>query len=402
MKLKTLLSLYLVVFASTFGFATMVIVFTPMIMQPHWGIVDAAATLPFRVIILGFLLGLYPLGQFFGAPLLIHFSDRQGRKRAFITSLFMTAVAYAGISLSLYFHLLLPLFAFVLLAGLSESNLAIAECAISDFALPHHHRRLLTYIHVAWSGAFLCGAIIAAIFINDTIVLVSQLATPFAFIAVLLLVSCVWILAFFKETKEKRTPKYIRAEKAFAHFLSAFTEKKMRAFYGINFFFYLAIFGFFRAYPMHLVHHFDLSIASLAIFSIWISIPIIVTDFWFTGWAQKRFSTKSLLIFGGLLTSLSMLVIALPIAHGILLWIALFLTAFGVGCCMPLCPFYISHKAPSQLYGEVLAHDETLRTGAEAFATLTVGLLAAVFIPFPLIVFSIAALIGTLFIALKK
>ncbi len=380
----------------------MVIIFTPMIMQPHWDVIDPAASLSFRVIILGFLLGLYPLGQFFGAPFLIHFSDKHGRKRAFLISLLITAFAYVGISLCLYFNLLMPLFGFVLLAGLSESNLAIAECAISDFALPHHHRLLLTYIHVAWSAAFLCAAIMAVIFFNDTIELLPHLATPFAFIAGLLLASCIWILAFFKETKEKATTTYIRAEKAFSKFLSAFSEKKMRTFYGINFFFYLAIFGFFRAFPMHLVHHFNLSIADLATFSIWISIPIIFTDFWFTGWAQKRFTTKSLLIFGGLLTSLSMFLIALPIAHGPLLWIALFLTAYGIGCCMPLCPFYISHKAPSQLYGEVLAHDETLRTGAEAFATLTVGLLAAVFIPFPLIVFAIAAFIGTLLIALKK
>jgi len=134
---------------------------------------------------------------------------------------------------------------------------------------------------------------------------------------------------------------------------------------------------------------------------VWMTIPIIVTDFWFTDWAQKKFSSKSILVVSGLTSALFMLLMTLPIGDGPLLWACLFIIAFGIGCCMPLCPFFIAHKSRHELYGEVLAHDETLRTGTEAFATLIVGFLAAVFISFPIIVFAAAALVGTVLIALK-
>jgi len=401
-KTRVLFPLYAVIFISSLGFAAIITVFTPMLMHPLWDIIDPTAPLSFRLILLGLLLGLYPLGQFFGAPFLIAFSDRYGRKLVFLGSLFVTALAYLAIALCVHFQLIFLLFGSIFLAGLSESNLALAECAISDLAIPHHHRRLLTYIHVVWSTAFLCGPIVAAIFTNSNLGPWFNLATPFAVIALLLFISGGWIFAFFKETKEKRSATYIPAQRAFTHFLSAFAQKGMRSFYGINFFFYLAIFGFLRAYPIHLVTLFDLSIAGLAKFSVWVAIPLIITDFWLTDWAQKKVSSKTLLIYSGSITSLSMFLMALSPIHGTFLWAILFVAAFGIGFSLPVCPFFISHKARRVLYGEILTHDETLRTGTEAFATLIVGFLAAAAVALPLIAFAIAALIGTILLIVKK
>lgn len=384
----------------------MVAIFTPMLMDFPGYITDPNLSLAQRVILLGFLLGLYPLGTFCGSPFLIHFSEKYGRKPVLIISLIITSIAYFGMFFCLQHHLLLFLLGFIFLAGLSEANLAIAECAIADFALPHHHRRYLTYIHVVWSLAFFCGPLAAALLTTNGFGPKPEHgfhpSTTFAFLGLLLLTGVIWMALFFKETKEKISMEYIRAEKAFLHFLSGFFKKNMRSFYGINFFFYLAIFGYMRAYPMHLVHQFHLTIGELAIYSAWVMVPILVTDFWFTGWAQKRFSTKSLLVFGGLLTTIGMFLTALAIPEGAWLWLILFVTAFGMGCCMPLCPFFITHKAPHELYGVLLGQDEALRTGSEALATSSVGCLAALLIPFPLIVFALSALFGTLLLALKK
>jgi len=257
---------------------------------------------------------------------------------------------------------------------------------------------------VSWicsTRVFFFGPILAAILSNGALEPWFHLATPFACNALFILIGIGWLFVFFTETKEKRSAAYIPSEKAFAHFLDAFTDRQMRNFYGINFFFYLAIFGFLRAYPMHLVQYYHLSIPGLAICIVWVAIPIILAPFWISYWAKKRFSTKSLLISAGAITSFCMIFTAFHIFEAIV-WIAFFVTAFGVGCCMNLCPYFISHKSRHELYGEVLAHDETLRTGTEAIATLTVGFLAAVFIPLPLYVFAITALIGTLFLALKN
>lgn len=370
MKPGTLLPLYAVIFISSFGFACMITIFTPMLIDPNWHIIPSETSLTIRVILLGTLLGFYPLGQFFGGPFVIHYSERYGRKPVFLVTLFITACAYAAIAFCLHFHFLAALYGCVLIAGLSESNLMLAECAISDFALPHHHRRLLTYIHVFWNGAYIFGPIFATIFTSRAIEPWFKLAIPFAVISLLLFISSGWIFAFFAETKEKISASYIPAEKAYKHFLTFFTQKKMSSYYLINFFFYLGIFGFLRAYPMHLVHQFHLTVASLAKYIMWVAIPLIVADFWFTDWIQKKISPKVVLISAGMMTSIFMVLTALPITEGAYLWITLFFTAFGIGCLMPVCPFFITRKSRHELYGEVLAHDETLRVGTEAIANV--------------------------------
>ena len=79
-SLKPLLPLYAVVFAGFVGYSLMITVFTPMIMSNHDLLLRADEPMSRRVILLGILLCLYPLGQFAGSPVLGALSDRFGRK----------------------------------------------------------------------------------------------------------------------------------------------------------------------------------------------------------------------------------------------------------------------------------------------------------------------------------
>ena len=65
-SLKRLLPLYAVVFAGFVGYSLMITVFTPMIMSNHDLLLRADEPMSRRVILLGVLLCLYPLGQFVG------------------------------------------------------------------------------------------------------------------------------------------------------------------------------------------------------------------------------------------------------------------------------------------------------------------------------------------------
>jgi MFS family permease len=69
-----------VVFAGFVGYSLMITVFTPMIMSNHNFLLPPDEPMSRRVIVLGFLLCLYPLGQFVGSPVLGALSDRFGRK----------------------------------------------------------------------------------------------------------------------------------------------------------------------------------------------------------------------------------------------------------------------------------------------------------------------------------
>jgi MFS family permease len=106
----SLLPLYAVVFAGFVGYSLMITVFTPMIMSNHDLLLWADEPMSRRVILLGILLCLYPLGQFAGSPVLGALSDRFGRKPVLMISLCFTTGCYAliGIALSRRSSLSLP------------------------------------------------------------------------------------------------------------------------------------------------------------------------------------------------------------------------------------------------------------------------------------------------------
>ena len=114
----------------------MITVFTPMILQGNGGMVARNTPSSHRTILLGFLLCLYPLGQFAGSPVLGGLSDRFGRKPVLLVSLTATTFCYAFITTALKIGSFSLLAATSLIAGLAEANIVTAQSAISDVAPP--------------------------------------------------------------------------------------------------------------------------------------------------------------------------------------------------------------------------------------------------------------------------
>jgi MFS family permease len=71
-----LLPLYVVIFFGFVGYSLMITIFTPMILKNDTAMIAANTPMARKTILLGLLLGLYPLGQFVGSPIMGSLSDR--------------------------------------------------------------------------------------------------------------------------------------------------------------------------------------------------------------------------------------------------------------------------------------------------------------------------------------
>ena len=105
--LPRLLPLYAVIFAGFVGYSLMITVFTPLLLHPGSALLPPRTATGTRSLILGGLLALYPLGQFFSSPMLGSLSDRVGRRPVLLASLSLTTGCYALIVWSLYARLAL-------------------------------------------------------------------------------------------------------------------------------------------------------------------------------------------------------------------------------------------------------------------------------------------------------
>jgi DHA1 family tetracycline resistance protein-like MFS transporter len=334
--------------------------------------------------VLGVLLALYPLGQFIGSPILGAPSDRCGRRRILIGSLGATTALYGAIASALAIQSLALLMVSSFVAGLSEANVVIAQGAIADAASRGDRERLFGYVYLSSSLAYVVGPLGGGKLADRSLASWFSYQTPYWAVAILLLVVLIAITLWFKETRRQTTEQSSYLE-AFTNLRRVVTDRRLRGLYWINFLLYLAIFGFFRVYPMYLVDRFHLSVGRVSEFIAWVAVPIVFANVWLVGALSKRLVPRRLVIASALATGVLMAVIVLPSSRASL-WFTLGSTALALAVCLPSCATMLSLTADDNEQGRVMGNNQSMQVGAESVSGLVGGSLAAAAIRLPLLV----------------
>src|SRR5579871_393996 len=273
-----LLPLYFVVFAGYVGYSLMITVFTPMLLRSDSPLIAAGDPMSKRTMLLGFLLCLYPLGQFLGSPIMGSLSDRFGRKPVLLISLCITTVSYAFIAVALTVGSLPLLAAASLIAGLAEANILTAQSAIADVSAPQDRNRLFGYIYMSVSAAYIVGPVVGGKLADPALVHWFSYATPFWMAFGLLAVTLLATALLFSETHPVSSRQPMPLMRAFTNLAAVISDTRLRRLYWLNFLFYLAIFGFFRCYPMYLVDEYHLGVSRVSEFVAWVGVPIVIAN----------------------------------------------------------------------------------------------------------------------------
>ena len=121
-------------------------------------------------------------------------------------------------------------------------------------------------------------------------------ATPYWAVTILLGGVLLAIVARFPET-HRATEDAGRYLDAFTNLARIVTDRRLRPLYLINFVLYLAIFGFFRVYPMYLVDQFHLGVGSVSEFIAYVAVPIVIANVWLVGALSRRASPRTMVLF---------------------------------------------------------------------------------------------------------
>jgi MFS family permease len=388
------LPLYVVVFVGFLGYSLMIATFTPMILHNDNGMLSQTSSLAQRSLVLGVLLALYPLGQFLGSPVLGALSDRFGRRPMLIASLMATTLLYVGIASALAVHSLPLLLVSCFLAGLSESNIVLAQGAIADTAPRADRNRLFGYIYLSASLAYVVGPLGGGQLADHSLVSWFTYATPYWAVTVLLGCVLVMVLGWFRET-HVGTDTGGRYLESFTNLARVVTDRRLRPLYLVNFILYLSIFGFFRVYPMYIVDEFHLGVARLSEYVAFVAVPIVIANVWMIGALSRHARPRTLVQFSALAMGLLMALIVLP-RTTTSLWFTLGFTALALAVCLPSCAAMLSLAADDREQGRAMGNNQSVQVGAESISGLVGGALAALVIPLPLLVFAGLAIVGSL------
>ncbi|MCH9716976.1 MAG: MFS transporter, partial [Gammaproteobacteria bacterium] len=194
-KFREILPLYAVIFLGFVGYALTITLFIPMLMNTTFPLVPANTSVAARASLSGFLLAMYPLGQFFGSPVIGTLSDHFGRKKVLLLSLVACLFGFIGMGLSIHFHQLLLLFISSFITGLFESNMAISQSVIADRVDDTFQKtRLIGYAYSSCSLGWVVGASLGGI--GGTAL---GYSAPFWITAVGVLCLMSWVSYSFKE-----------------------------------------------------------------------------------------------------------------------------------------------------------------------------------------------------------
>jgi MFS family permease len=396
--LRRLLPLYLVVFMGFAGYSLMITVFTPMLLRGGCPMLPIDAPIAERTITLGVVLCLYPLGQFIGSPILGALSDRFGRRPVLLASLSATTICYGLIAVALMLDSLMLLCMASMLAGLGEANIVTAQGAITDLVPSAARNRYFGYIYMSVSLAYIVGPLIGGKMADPNLVHWFDDATPFWAVTLLLAMTTLTILRHFRETCSPGAGARPGLIAALAGIATVLTDARLRRFYVVNGLLYLAIFGFFRSYPMYLVDEFHLGVSRVSEFVAWVGVPIVLANCWLTGFLSARFSVRALTVWSALLTGCCMFGVVVPGTQAAL-WLSLFLPAAALAVCLPSCATLLSNAAAHDQQGLVMGNNQAIQVGAEALSGLLAGLLAALLVKLPLIVLGCIALVAAVLAA---
>ena len=385
--------LYLVVFIGFVGYSLMITVFTPLILRDDGGILPSSTSLGTRTLVLGGVLAVYPLAQFVGSPILGALSDRFGRRPVLLVSLAASTALYGLLALALHLNSLPLLVLACLLAGLSEANIAIAQSAIADLSEAADRGRLFGYVYLSSSLAYVVGPLGGGKLADPGIVSWFGYPTPFLAVAALLLATLVFTATHFRETHRPDPSTRLGLGRAFANVGAAFAPGPLRPLFLGNFVLYLAIFGFFRVYPMYLVDHFGMGVSRESEFIAWVAVPIVLANLGLVAWLSGKLDPRRLTVRFGIALAVCLALVVVPHPEGAL-WATLFACSLALAVCLPSMAAMISAAVGPAEQGAALGSNQSLQVGAEGVSGLAGGGLAAISTSLPLPAMGALALLG--------
>jgi DHA1 family tetracycline resistance protein-like MFS transporter len=394
LDLKPLLPLYLVIFTGFCGYSLMITLFVPMLMGPN-GFLGPDATTGWRSLVLGVLLAIYPLGQFLGSPVLGALSDRYGRKPVLTISLLIAVAAYVLISLGIELRSLVLIAIACLIGGLAESNIAIAQSAVSDVAAPDQRPRLFAWIYSFCSLGYIAGPVF-----GGQLAVRLGWSAPFWLTVPLLIVTLIWVCLSFRETHRPEKDKPFEAFAALTNLGTVFTDRPIRQLYLVNFLIYLGLFGYFRMVLVYMVDKWHTTVDQTTLIYSGLALISAVASFGLMAPLARRFGLNRVAVGSTTLAGLAMISITFPAQLGSI-WITAGLTTLIGTLALAACPTMLSNLVSSERQGRVMGNNQALQVGAESLSAAIGGALAAIVIPLPLVAFGMLLIAVGLLLAVR-
>lgn len=144
-------------FVDSLGIGLVYPIFAALLFDGSSQMVAPDATLAWRGALLGILISLTPLTQFFSSPIMGTFSDIKGRKLALTCGIGLGFVGYCLAVIGIWMNALVLLFLYRILVGISDGTQAVAQAALADISTEENKSRHFSLLNACQGFGFTIG-----------------------------------------------------------------------------------------------------------------------------------------------------------------------------------------------------------------------------------------------------
>lgn len=188
-------------FVDYLGIGLVYPIFAMLLFDPAQTLVAADASPEYRGFMLGILIGLTPISQFFCSPLLGAFSDLKGRKPALILGIGAGCLGYILAVIGILSCSLSLLFLYRILVGASDATAAVAQATLADISTEQNKAKRFAYLNACLGLGFTVGPFLGGILADSSIVSWFGYATPLILAGAMSLTNLILVLRKFPETR---------------------------------------------------------------------------------------------------------------------------------------------------------------------------------------------------------
>ena len=394
-KSSPLLPVFITVFIDMLGIGIMIPVFAPLIIRNQHGLLDAAANEQTRNIIYGLLAAIFPLFQFFGAPILGALADKYGRKKILLISLIGTFVGYLLFAYSIQAKWLWLLFVARAIPGFTGGNISIVLASLADISAPKDRAKNFGLVGMAFGLGFIFGPVIGGLLADSKVCSWFDFSTPLWFTAFLTLINIFFVIQRFPETYQPTSAKQLSLLAGIKNLKKAFQLTNLRV---VLLSLFLLAFGFSfftQFFSVFVIKKFDFDQRQIGLIFGFVGIWIAITQGLLTRIASKHFSSPQILRVSLLVFAAGLFGLILPDTVAVM-YVFNAIIAIGQGLSQPNFASIVSSIADKDTQGEMLGVQQSVQSVALIIPPLVAGFIVNIDYRLPILVSSFCLLLSWL------
>jgi len=379
-KSKIIRTLFLTIIAEVISFGVLIPIVPLLFTEPSssFYMLSSGASIEVGYILLGLLIGLYPLGQFLATPILGEISDIYGRKKVIQISILGTVVSSVIFGIGIMFNSIAVLFVSRIINGLTGGLVAVAQATIADITDKDNKSKNFGRIGMAFGLGLIFGPFLGGLLSSDILPFFSA-TLPFFFAAGLSSITLIYSRHALEETSPMESKK-INWLKPFTQLKKGVNLPNLRKLFTANFF-YFAGFNFFTTFiPVYLVKNFGFTQFETGNFFLYIGILLIIGQGVIVPKLFTRLKEENVMPITLFLTGL--FVFLQPLTASMLLFMT-FVTIFSINNSITQVSLntLVSNKASKENQGLALGTNQSVRALGNTVPSMLAGVAAALSTP---------------------